>query len=294
MIANSGRVLSTPIPLEIGFEIAPMSSTEAIVKRRRQQSGRRSRTGCLCCRLRHKKCDEIKPTCGGCCRNSLICSWPQQESSNQYPVRPKWRRHLLSGSDNASSERTAHDDTSTVESGSNIWESEEPYQAEYQGNGGTESSLPQVESQNCLVVRRRPWQNKASPSINPGHLTLRDSNTSTLFAHYAAETAGPLCTRKDAENPFVTYILPRAYSDSLIMAAVIALSGVHFCHKIPNSDMLYTTWSYYAQTVRGLKHELTKMNGDESSVARLLFVTILLCHVEVRLQSIFALHPVHK
>lgn len=36
----------------------------------------RTRTGCLTCRLRRKKCTEQKPTCDGCHRNSLICSWP--------------------------------------------------------------------------------------------------------------------------------------------------------------------------------------------------------------------------
>ncbi len=77
------------------------------------------------------------------------------------------------------------------------------------------------------------------------------------------------------------------------MSAVIALSGVHFCHKISNPDMLYTTWAYYAQAVRGLKHELTRINCDESSVVRLLFVTILLCHVEVCESSGFQITYTH-
>ncbi|KAH7144498.1 fungal-specific transcription factor domain-containing protein [Dactylonectria estremocensis] len=36
----------------------------------------RSRTGCLTCRRRKKKCDEQKPACGGCERNMLDCNWP--------------------------------------------------------------------------------------------------------------------------------------------------------------------------------------------------------------------------
>ncbi|KAH7140696.1 fungal-specific transcription factor domain-containing protein [Dactylonectria macrodidyma] len=36
----------------------------------------RTRTGCLTCRRRKKKCDEQKPACGGCKRNSLDCNWP--------------------------------------------------------------------------------------------------------------------------------------------------------------------------------------------------------------------------
>lgn len=36
----------------------------------------RSLTGCLTCRRRKKKCDERKPICVGCTRNSVQCAWP--------------------------------------------------------------------------------------------------------------------------------------------------------------------------------------------------------------------------
>ncbi|EGU84579.1 hypothetical protein FOXB_04896 [Fusarium oxysporum f. sp. conglutinans Fo5176] len=36
----------------------------------------RTQTGCLKCRKRHKKCDEVKPQCKGCIRNGLECTWP--------------------------------------------------------------------------------------------------------------------------------------------------------------------------------------------------------------------------
>lgn len=38
--------------------------------------GSRSRLGCLSCRRRKKKCDEQKPICTACLRNSLGCLWP--------------------------------------------------------------------------------------------------------------------------------------------------------------------------------------------------------------------------
>ncbi|SCV06245.1 LANO_0H25290g1_1 [Lachancea nothofagi CBS 11611] len=37
---------------------------------------RRSKNGCLTCRNRRKKCDEVKPQCSGCARNMLDCNWP--------------------------------------------------------------------------------------------------------------------------------------------------------------------------------------------------------------------------
>lgn len=38
---------------------------------------RRSKNGCLTCRRRKKKCDEVKPICGACRRNFLQCVWPE-------------------------------------------------------------------------------------------------------------------------------------------------------------------------------------------------------------------------
>lgn len=43
----------------------------------------RSKTGCLCCRRRRKKCDEVHPKCGGCTRNFLDCCWPEMSSPQQ-------------------------------------------------------------------------------------------------------------------------------------------------------------------------------------------------------------------
>jgi hypothetical protein len=38
----------------------------------------RVRTGCLRCRVRKKKCDEIKPVCRACERNKFQCEWPSK------------------------------------------------------------------------------------------------------------------------------------------------------------------------------------------------------------------------
>lgn len=41
----------------------------------REKPSMRSRTGCLTCRRRKKKCDESHPSCSGCRRNNLECYW---------------------------------------------------------------------------------------------------------------------------------------------------------------------------------------------------------------------------
>ncbi|OJJ04271.1 hypothetical protein ASPVEDRAFT_778725 [Aspergillus versicolor CBS 583.65] len=40
----------------------------------------RTKSGCLTCRMRRKKCDEESPKCHSCCRNGLTCIWSPQET----------------------------------------------------------------------------------------------------------------------------------------------------------------------------------------------------------------------
>ncbi|PYI12656.1 hypothetical protein BO78DRAFT_300599 [Aspergillus sclerotiicarbonarius CBS 121057] len=51
----------------------------------------RSRTGCLTCRHRKKKCDECRPSCAGCQRNGLECQW-EPSASPRIPRRRRGRR----------------------------------------------------------------------------------------------------------------------------------------------------------------------------------------------------------
>ncbi|KAJ6142339.1 hypothetical protein N7497_011438 [Penicillium chrysogenum] len=55
--------------------------------RARKSRGRGLRTtnGCITCRKRHLKCDEVKPICGACAKNNKICEFATS-------VRSPWRR----------------------------------------------------------------------------------------------------------------------------------------------------------------------------------------------------------
>ncbi|KAE8313960.1 fungal-specific transcription factor domain-containing protein [Aspergillus transmontanensis] len=53
----------------------------------------RSRTGCLTCRRRKKKCDERHPVCSGCDRNRLPCEWVSNDLVPR-TRRPRGRRQL--------------------------------------------------------------------------------------------------------------------------------------------------------------------------------------------------------
>ncbi|KAI5927254.1 fungal-specific transcription factor domain-containing protein [Camillea tinctor] len=45
--------------------------------------GLRKTTGCLTCRKRHVKCDEVKPVCGGCNRTNNVCHYDNKKSKTR-------------------------------------------------------------------------------------------------------------------------------------------------------------------------------------------------------------------
>ncbi|KAK2615792.1 hypothetical protein N8I77_002519 [Diaporthe amygdali] len=60
-------------------------------KKRKRNFSNRTKTGCLTCRKRKKKCDEAKPECSNCLRGGFVCAgyppqrgtWPKPESKVQ-------------------------------------------------------------------------------------------------------------------------------------------------------------------------------------------------------------------
>lgn len=54
-----------------------MSSINKITKTDSKNKSKRSKSGCLNCKKRKKKCDEIKPICTGCLNRNLVCEYKQ-------------------------------------------------------------------------------------------------------------------------------------------------------------------------------------------------------------------------
>lgn len=82
-----------------------MTDASALQKNKyapQRHMSKRSKTGCLICRRRKKKCDEVHPTCGGCARNHLPCQWAEDvySSGSRRPRRRIcWNRLWPSGLD---------------------------------------------------------------------------------------------------------------------------------------------------------------------------------------------------
>ncbi|CVK85243.1 uncharacterized protein FPRN_06880 [Fusarium proliferatum] len=60
-----------------------LSSKGAKYPTKHRRNYPRSRSGCLVCRTRRKKCDETKPSCQYCIRTAQICIWPDEDTPDK-------------------------------------------------------------------------------------------------------------------------------------------------------------------------------------------------------------------
>lgn len=245
----------------------------------------RTRTGCLCCRLRKKKCNEIKPTCSGCQRNSLLCTWPEQHL-NLPKSRNKTRK--ISQVDDASppplrwNSRQEHIDTEsdydTVEE-SDTWLN---CLGSYENRNGSEE------------VRFRNLSTSIPQSLDPQALfnqtIFRNSMSRTLFDHYLDRTNKMMSISPGDRNPFIIQLLPIAMEHSGLFECVLALSGVHYADRM-GDPVDETTWSHYGKALQRQKMDLTAISqGNEGAIIPALITSLILCTIEViSPSSIFSL-----
>lgn len=112
-----------------------------------------------------------------------------------------------------------------------------------------------------------------------------------LLRHYLEYTAGLLTTAPLTKCPFITIILPLAYSDDLLMHTVLALSGTHLeCRQYrwsagaiggAGSEIQRATTLHYHNMISGLRQELTDFDSaDSEKQLRILLILTMLYHYE--------------
>ncbi|CZR56113.1 uncharacterized protein PAC_06001 [Phialocephala subalpina] len=149
----------------------------------------------------------------------------------------------------------------------------------------TTTKHPRVKREEHKSIRARVRPATLSSALKSSILDRwkDDGLSGVLFEHYSCKTADQICGVTGPGNPFITYILPLAHADSLVMHGVLALSGVHLIHRTENGSFKSATWTHYGLAIRGLKEALTKIDKkvlDEAEAAQMLAATLLLCHVE--------------
>lgn len=105
----------------------------------------------------------------------------------------------------------------------------------------------------------------------------------TLLSHFLMHTASFFAMGPLQDNPFVNMLLPMAYTDDLLMHALLALSGAHLTSREPEMvDLSRATSMHYAKLIGGLRGEFSGLTdedlGKKENLLRLLMIA---CHYEV-------------
>ena len=241
----------------------------------------RTRSGCLTCRRRRKKCDELKPTCLACWRNCIQCTWPVEVPTDSTTS----QRPASSNGDVASSPKDNHEASQR-----STWQDPSAYQTP------PSDCLYHLDwTDNVFARREVPRERSLSVVRSPGRLQLTrvpsqralasTASSCTLLSHYLAQTAALVAPISLENNVFLTVLVPMAYTDDLLMHAILALSGAHLDFREGAQPQIQHAASvHYGLVLRGLRHELTEASPEVSTekMLRLSLVLVLLCHVEVR------------
>jgi hypothetical protein len=155
----------------------------------------------------------------------------------------------------------------------------------------------------CLTTPQEPISMKAF-SLSFGlrlpelfsTASLKDPTSRLLFEHYVNKTSHQLSAIRGPGNPFITCALPLALADSTIMDNVLAVSGAHLCATTSEPVINLAFSRHYALVVRQFKHSLTQLtsdnvpNGKSLKPVNLLLTALMLCQVEVSVDSIFGFY----
>ncbi|KAI1613408.1 fungal-specific transcription factor domain-containing protein [Exophiala viscosa] len=246
-----------------------------------QERIRRTKTGCLVCRRRKKKCDERLPVCRACERNSLDCLWPSQDrTSAPSPMQVTDTQNSV----HVTSLPTGDFLISDLEETTAL-----PRLGATETNGAVtvRNMIPQPES---IVV----FPMVCNIQISADAVLLKIPDITGVFSqrfskvflqHYVHHTAGCLSTIQASSNPFVAEIIPIAMSNTGLMQAILALSGLHHSQQ-KSQDMVREAWTHYAHAVSHIKSAVQRyLGGDKADALALLASMLILCFTESARQT---------
>lgn len=207
---------------------------------------KRTKTGCFGCRLRKKKCDGRKPTCCGCERANIICSWPAVKSDGSASSEFAWRVKLKARRTEVT---TQHLDT----------------------------TIPGPSFEKTLKSGHlSDWSQEAK-------VLITDDLSLSILDYYVNVTCPRLTAWNLDKNPYIFSVLPAAHGDNLIMHAVLALGGVHRGYALACASTSQLARWHYVQVVGKLKTGLTAwVTGSKEDLLRLFLASTLLAQYEVR------------
>ncbi|KAL4893364.1 fungal-specific transcription factor domain-containing protein [Aspergillus ambiguus] len=276
----STTVTTTNSIIDFSPTAHPHSQTR---KRSRREGAKWTRSGCLTCKRRRKRCDEAKPTCRACNRLGLSCEgygsmWaePLNPSAQvfQQATASKRRRTGFSPALEYSPVSSEELSPRSIPS-SYLSPSPSPSSFEY---GTIQIRSPSADSTDAANFNEPLFEPKKADELtvvipSPSGCISHLSTIETHYLQYHMEHGSKLLANlENDENPLRSLLIPRALSSPLLMKALCALSAMHFANRSQDSLCAQTTAAdYYVQTLSGLRSGLAGNPGgalpDESIIA---------------------------
>ncbi|KAL3474257.1 fungal-specific transcription factor domain-containing protein [Aspergillus californicus] len=218
---DGGEPCSRCARLGYTCEAQTRGNEHRIERTQRRPRASRSRAGCLSCKRRKKKCDEVRPRCADCRRLNLPCHW--------------WSRSLGSGSGSeleGQSQGVIPDPSSSADT---VTPSSDQVATPSSESGSAASDLAfrsdiETWSADMHVV--------AVPVASPGGSNpyLHNDEDRSLFNHYLHIVARALSRSNDSDtagNPFLTALVPMAAVSDTLTSVLLGLSGCHWRRVYP-------------------------------------------------------------
>ncbi|KAL2783779.1 fungal-specific transcription factor domain-containing protein [Aspergillus keveii] len=181
---------------------------DAVAQVSRRPRASRSRGGCISCKARKKKCDEMRPQCSDCRRLDLPCRW---KSPSPRPASPRLQE----------SQSPPYLDVDDAFS---------PSAVSFDG-----SASAFFDEHGLSITTPSSWAETNIPS--PFDLALRvatnpylnSEEDRSLFNHYLHIVSRALSrSEKQDENQFLTTLLPMAAASDMLTSVILVLSGSHW------------------------------------------------------------------
>jgi hypothetical protein len=203
----------------------------------------RSKSGCLVCRRQHKKCDERRPVCSRCLAKGKDCQWPvtvQREADfDKSPSFNDAQSPIREGPSNPSPRR------------------EEPFS-------------PTSTSNDAVGFDDEGLRLPAPPGCSLG------SVSSMFLAHFVSETSKYMTTVSPEKNPFLTHILPLAFSDELIFHSLLVLGGAHLESRRVSPEINTWVCRHYGRVIHLLQDIISRKSNESIDWLRAFLALLML------------------
>ncbi|EGV66385.1 hypothetical protein CANTEDRAFT_91547 [Yamadazyma tenuis ATCC 10573] len=219
-----------------------------------KSKNQRSRGGCISCKHRKKKCNEVKPTCGTCERMGITCQYVKklywndtnQSSNRHYTIRTVPPKFFL---------------TTTVE--------DMKLNTRLQ-NPNNNSTMPYRLKVDSVPKQEHPQE---APNLNP-------NIESDLFDHYVEVVSKKKVFGNLQLNGFRSIIIPHCITSPSLFQSIIAISASDLIRRYPTHTYFSKLTTKYKNEAINLMYNLLDDFGKER-IDEIVTSILILCSLEI-------------